>query len=72
MTAASQQPSSSSPAHASAPSVDLREVEHYAALAETWWDDGGPFWPLHRLNRLRTSWIAQHVSLGFDRDPCAD
>ena len=60
------------PQHATAPSVDPREVAHYAALADTWWDDGGPFWPLHRLNRLRTRWIAQHVMSHFDLDPDAD
>jgi 2-polyprenyl-6-hydroxyphenyl methylase/3-demethylubiquinone-9 3-methyltransferase len=60
------------PQHASSPSVDPREVEHYASFAETWWDDGGPFWPLHRLNRLRTTWIAQHAAVYFDRDPDSD
>jgi 2-polyprenyl-3-methyl-5-hydroxy-6-metoxy-1,4-benzoquinol methylase len=33
--------------------VDPREAQHYAALAETWWDRQGPFWPLHRPNVLR-------------------
>ncbi len=40
-----------------APSIDAREVAHYSALASTWWDRQGPFWPLHRLNELRVAWI---------------
>ncbi|MEM6640556.1 MAG: bifunctional 2-polyprenyl-6-hydroxyphenol methylase/3-demethylubiquinol 3-O-methyltransferase UbiG [Pseudomonadota bacterium] len=56
------------PEHAPAPSVDPREVAHYTALADTWWDRTGPFWPLHRLNELRRVWIAQHVADQFERD----
>jgi 2-polyprenyl-6-hydroxyphenyl methylase/3-demethylubiquinone-9 3-methyltransferase len=49
-------------------SVDPREVEHYRKLADTWWDDSGPFWPLHRLNRLRVPFIRDHVCAHFGRD----
>jgi len=50
--------------------VDPREVEYYGKLAETWWDEGGPFWPLHRLNELRTVFIRDTLceSLGRDID----
>lgn len=37
--------------------VDPAEIEHYAALADTWWSTEGPFWPLHRLNALRIDYI---------------
>jgi 2-polyprenyl-6-hydroxyphenyl methylase / 3-demethylubiquinone-9 3-methyltransferase len=30
---------------------------YYTRLAATWWDAKGPFWPLHRLNTLRSGWI---------------
>lgn len=43
-------------------SVDPREVAHYQALAETWWDKSGPFWPLHQLNQLRIGWIEQQLT----------
>ncbi|MDJ0654702.1 MAG: bifunctional 2-polyprenyl-6-hydroxyphenol methylase/3-demethylubiquinol 3-O-methyltransferase UbiG [Xanthomonadales bacterium] len=43
-------------------SVDPREVAHYTALANTWWDPTGPFWPLHTLNRLRVEWILQQLT----------
>jgi 2-polyprenyl-6-hydroxyphenyl methylase/3-demethylubiquinone-9 3-methyltransferase len=53
---------------AEAPSVDPREVAHYAALARAWWDCSGPFWPLHRLNALRVSWIRDRLCAHFGGD----
>jgi 2-polyprenyl-6-hydroxyphenyl methylase/3-demethylubiquinone-9 3-methyltransferase len=52
-------------------SVDPQEVARYRALAETWWDATGPFWPLHRLNELRVEYIRQALCEIFDRDPDA-
>ncbi len=54
------------------PSIDPREVAHYSGLAETWWDDTGPFWPLHRLNVLRTEWIRERLVAHFGLDAQAD
>ncbi len=52
--------------------VDPRETERFHALADKWWDAGGPFWPLHRLNQLRTEYL-KHVLAGlFNRDPASD
>ena len=48
--------------------VDPREVAHYTSLAETWWDPTGPFWPLHRLNALRTGYLREVLAAGFGRD----
>ncbi len=45
-----------------ASSVDPEEVARYQRLAETWWDEQGPFWPLHVLNRVRTRWIVQQLA----------
>lgn len=42
-------------------SIDPREVEYYSALAQTWWDRKGPFWPLHRLNELRIKYIVDQI-----------
>ena len=57
------------PAQASeAASVDPRELEYYAALASTWWDKSGPFWPLHRLNALRLGFIRETLCREFRRD----
>lgn len=47
-----------SPGADTAASVDPGEVARYDALAHTWWDATGPFWPLHRLNALRVDYLA--------------
>ncbi|MFO8154035.1 bifunctional 2-polyprenyl-6-hydroxyphenol methylase/3-demethylubiquinol 3-O-methyltransferase UbiG [Thioalkalivibrio sp.] len=52
-----------------AASVDPDEVARYQRLAETWWDEHGPFWPLHLLNRVRTGWIVEHLARELGRDP---
>jgi len=52
-----------------AQSVDLKEVERFDALAFTWWDMEGPFWPLHRLNALRTDYLRELLSRRFGRSP---
>jgi 2-polyprenyl-6-hydroxyphenyl methylase/3-demethylubiquinone-9 3-methyltransferase len=58
------------PSHASSSSVDPREVLYFDQLAQQWWDDSGPFWPLHRLNRLRLGYIqsqvCKHFRLAYD------
>ena len=41
--------------------VHADEVARFDALAETWWDPDGPFWPLHRLNPLRLAYIREHA-----------
>ncbi len=52
-------------------SVDLEEMARYAALADTWWDKTGPFWPLHRLNELRVQYIRDEVCRYFQHDPAS-
>jgi 2-polyprenyl-6-hydroxyphenyl methylase/3-demethylubiquinone-9 3-methyltransferase len=52
--------------------VDLREVEFYTRMAETWWDQAGPFWPLHKLNTLRTAYIRDKLCRHFARDASAE
>ncbi|MBT8082518.1 MAG: bifunctional 2-polyprenyl-6-hydroxyphenol methylase/3-demethylubiquinol 3-O-methyltransferase UbiG [Gammaproteobacteria bacterium] len=47
--------------------IDAREVEFYSRMAATWWDREGPFWPLHKLNELRTAYICDKLSQHFDR-----
>ena len=52
--------------------IDRREVEFYSRLADTWWDREGPFWPLHKLNKLRTSYILDKLCRHFGRDATID
>jgi 2-polyprenyl-6-hydroxyphenyl methylase / 3-demethylubiquinone-9 3-methyltransferase len=54
-----------------AASVDPEEVARYQRLAATWWDESGPFWPLHVLNRVRTGWIVDQIARELGRDPQA-
>lgn len=49
--------------------IDEREVAFYSALAETWWDREGPFWPLHKLNELRVAYIRRQLCEHFGRNP---
>lgn len=37
------------------------ETAKFAALAERWWDPAGPMRLLHRMNPLRTAWIARRI-----------
>ena len=48
---------------APAASIDPAEVAYYTRLADRWWDENGPFWPLHLLNTLRTGWIIDRVAI---------
>ncbi len=52
-----------------APSVDPVEAAFFDRFASTWWDESGPFWPLHRLNALRAPFIRRLICASFDRDP---
>ena len=48
--------------------VDAREVAYYTRMADAWWDSEGAFWPLHTLNKLRVSYITDHVCSQFGLD----
>ncbi len=49
-------------------SVDPQEVEQFARIAEEWWDEKGPFRPLHQMNPLRIRFIRDHVCEQFTRN----
>ncbi len=52
--------------------IDPAEAAYFDRLAHTWWDPDGPFWPLHRLNRLRTGYISDHLIAHFGCSPNQD
>jgi 2-polyprenyl-6-hydroxyphenyl methylase / 3-demethylubiquinone-9 3-methyltransferase len=52
---------------ASAPTVDADDVRRFAALAEEWWNPGGAFRPLHRLNPVRIGFIRDRLVRHFER-----
>ncbi|MCC5887707.1 MAG: bifunctional 2-polyprenyl-6-hydroxyphenol methylase/3-demethylubiquinol 3-O-methyltransferase UbiG [Gammaproteobacteria bacterium] len=47
-------------------SVDPEQVAFYTQLADRWWDEQGPFWPLHLLNALRREWIIDRIASAPD------
>lgn len=47
------------------------EIAKFDALAARWWDPDGPMKPLHRMNSLRTGWIAERLAKRHGRDPAA-
>ncbi|MEL7450868.1 MAG: bifunctional 2-polyprenyl-6-hydroxyphenol methylase/3-demethylubiquinol 3-O-methyltransferase UbiG [Pseudomonadota bacterium] len=48
--------------------INPDEVAFYTRLASTWWDETGPFWPLHKLNKLRVAYIVDFLCDRFERD----
>ncbi len=49
--------------------VQLADALRYARMADRWWDADGPFWPLHRLNRLRLEYLARRFANREGADP---
>ncbi len=55
-----------------APSIDPDEVAYFEKLAHRWWDSEGPFWPLHKLNAFRVSYVRDRLSQAFGTDPAVE
>ncbi|MBS9478275.1 bifunctional 2-polyprenyl-6-hydroxyphenol methylase/3-demethylubiquinol 3-O-methyltransferase UbiG [Ancylobacter radicis] len=54
-----------------ATTVDPREVERFAALAAEWWNPRGKMRVLHKFNPVRLSYLREHLTTHFGRDPRA-
>ena len=52
-----------------ATTIDSEDSARFNRIASLWWDPQGPFWPLHRMNQLRTEWIKDQVLQHFGRTP---
>lgn len=48
--------------------IDPAEVNRFAALATTWWDETGPFRALHRVNPARLTFLRERAVRHFARD----
>ncbi len=48
--------------------VDAKEIENFAKDSSRWWDEDGPFRPLHRLNHVRLGYIKDQISTRFGCD----
>jgi len=51
--------------------IDPAEVERFSRMAQEWWNPNGKFKPLHKFNPVRLSYIRDHVTGHFGRDPLA-
>jgi 2-polyprenyl-6-hydroxyphenyl methylase/3-demethylubiquinone-9 3-methyltransferase len=52
-------------------SVDQREIQAFSKDSSHWWDETGPFAPLHKLNPVRLSYIKDQICNHFKRDAMA-
>lgn len=56
--------------------LDDGEVARFAQLADEWWDEKGPFRPLHQINPVRLTYIRDRLCGHFGRDandpPCLE
>lgn len=51
--------------------VDEAEIRHFSQDSAHWWDENGPFRPLHRANPVRLKYIKAQVCRHFGRDALA-
>ncbi|NCT40654.1 MAG: bifunctional 2-polyprenyl-6-hydroxyphenol methylase/3-demethylubiquinol 3-O-methyltransferase UbiG [Alphaproteobacteria bacterium] len=49
-------------------SVDQKEIQQFSKDSLSWWDEKGPFAPLHRLNPVRLSYIKAQICEHYGRD----
>jgi 2-polyprenyl-6-hydroxyphenyl methylase / 3-demethylubiquinone-9 3-methyltransferase len=49
-------------------SIVEREIEHFSKDSPRWWDENGPFAPLHRLNPVRLSYIKAQICTHYGLD----
>jgi 2-polyprenyl-6-hydroxyphenyl methylase/3-demethylubiquinone-9 3-methyltransferase len=52
-------------------SIDPQEIAKFSALAEQWWDEEGPFKPLHQLNPVRIAYIKNLLCHHYGRNALA-
>lgn len=48
--------------------IDPEEIRHFAKDSGRWWDENGPFAPLHRLNPVRMKFIRDSVTAHYARE----
>lgn len=47
-------------------SADPDEIAQFSRLAAEWWDESGPFRPLHRMNPLRIDYLKNQILSHFN------
>lgn len=54
--------------NSSSSTLDQSEVNQFNQIADQWWDEEGPFKPLHQLNPCRLGFIKDHIISHFKLD----
>lgn len=49
-------------------SVDHSEIQNFSKDSSHWWDESGPFKPLHKLNPVRLSYLKDQICAATGRD----
>lgn len=49
-------------------SVNTDEIQQFSKDAARWWDETGPFRPLHSLNPVRLGYLKSQICQHFERD----
>jgi len=51
-------------------SLNPKEIEHFSKYSSRWWDENGPFRPLHRLGSVRLRYLRDRITghYGLDGD----
>ncbi|MBN36364.1 MAG: bifunctional 3-demethylubiquinol 3-O-methyltransferase/2-polyprenyl-6-hydroxyphenol methylase [Rhodospirillaceae bacterium] len=52
--------------------IDADEVRSFSAVADQWWDQNGPFKPLHRLNPVRVGYLRDRMAAHFDHHAASE
>ncbi|MBM3468798.1 MAG: bifunctional 2-polyprenyl-6-hydroxyphenol methylase/3-demethylubiquinol 3-O-methyltransferase UbiG [Alphaproteobacteria bacterium] len=49
-------------------SIDVSEIQRFSKISSQWWDENGPFKPLHQLNPARIQYIRDCLAAHFQRN----
>lgn len=53
-------------------SIDISEIQRFSKISSQWWDENGPFKPLHQLNPTRLHYIRDCLIRHFKSDSSKD
>ena len=42
--------------------LDTEEIARFSKISSTWWDENGPFKPLHHMNPTRLEYVTQQIA----------
>lgn len=47
-------------------SVDKAEIENFERVSDSWWDEDGPFKPLHKLSPTRMAYLREQIDAHYN------